>query len=223
MSRLTCITLLFGALANVAFGEVKVGNFANYAHGISGDVFVKDEKTLVIKGFTYDGAGPDAFFWVGTSDKPDSVGTILPYPFEGQFYHYEDRSAPILDRRFDNEEITLTIPDDVKMSDLKWMSVWCRQFAVNFGDVYFPADLKMDEEDVAIEQEEGSIPEDLPPPLIEPVHNAHDPNRHDEDWKDDSDAYSEPESESEAETEPYSSASSLSASIVLVILGAYLC
>ena len=64
------------------------------------------------------------------------------------------------------------------MADLKWMSVWCRQFAVNFGDVYFPADLKMDEEDVAIEEEEESIPEELPPPLIEPIHNAHDPNRY---------------------------------------------
>ena len=45
------------------------------------------------------------------------------------------------------------------------------------------------EEDV----EEGSIPEELPPPLIEPVSNAHDPKSRDHDWKDDLDAYAEPE------------------------------
>ncbi len=104
MSHLTFLTLL--CAISVAYSEVKVGSFQNYAHSIAGDVFVKDEKTLVIKGFTYDGAGPDAFFWVGTEGKPSSVGTILPYPFEGQFYNYEDRSAPILDRRFNGEEIT---------------------------------------------------------------------------------------------------------------------
>ena len=93
-------------LASVASAElVKVGDFQNYAHGINGEVFMKDEKTLVIKGFTYDGAGPDAFFWAGTSQTPSSVGTILPYPFEGKFYEYEDQSAPILSKRFNGEEI----------------------------------------------------------------------------------------------------------------------
>ena len=93
-------------LASVASAElVKVGDFQNYAHGINGEVFMKDEKTLVIKGFTYDGAGPDAFFWAGTSQAPSSVGTILPYPFEGKFYEYEDQSAPILSKRFNGEEI----------------------------------------------------------------------------------------------------------------------
>ena len=84
---------------------VEVGSFQSYAHEVNGDVFAKDEKTLVIKGFTYDGTGPDAFFWAGTSKKPNSVGTILPYPFEGKFYDYEDSSAPILDKRFNGDEI----------------------------------------------------------------------------------------------------------------------
>ena len=95
-----------GGFASVASAElVKVGAFQNKAHGIGGEVFMKDQKTLVIKGFTYDGAGPDAFFWAGTSQAPSSVGTILPYPFEGKFYDYEDQSAPILSKRFDGEEI----------------------------------------------------------------------------------------------------------------------
>ena len=86
-------------------GLVKAGAFQNYAHGIGGEVFIRDEKTLVIKGFTYDGSGPDTFFWAGTSQAPTSEGTILPYPFEGEFYAYEDQSAPILSRGFFGEEI----------------------------------------------------------------------------------------------------------------------
>lgn len=98
--------LLLGSVALVANGElIKAGDFQNYVHGIAGEVFVKDEKTLVIKGFTYDGAGPDAFFWAGTSEAPSTVGTILPYPFKGEFYDYESRDAPILSGRFNGEEI----------------------------------------------------------------------------------------------------------------------
>ena len=101
----TLALLLF--LAFSASAELlEAGDFQNYAHGISGKVYLKDEKTLVIKDFTYDGSGPDAFFWVGTSSAPSSVGTILPYPFEGKFYDYEDNRAPILSRRFNGEEIT---------------------------------------------------------------------------------------------------------------------
>ena len=48
---LLCLSIL---LASAASELVKVGDFENYDkpidHGISGDVFVKDEKTLVIKG-----------------------------------------------------------------------------------------------------------------------------------------------------------------------------
>ena len=100
----TLVAILF--LASMASAELlEAGNFRNLAHGIGGKVYLKDEKTLVIKDFTYDGAGPDAFFWVGTSKSPSSVGTILPYPFEGKFYEYEDNRAPILSRRFNKEEV----------------------------------------------------------------------------------------------------------------------
>ena len=96
---------LFG-LAASAQALLKAGDFHNKAHGISGEVYIKDEQHLVIKGFSYDGAGPDAFFWAGTKGVPSTVGTILPYPFKGVFYDdYEDQSAPILTGRFQDQEI----------------------------------------------------------------------------------------------------------------------
>jgi len=238
MNSLAFSVLLFVSVASAEL--VKVGDFQNYAHGINGEVFMKDEKTLVIKGFTYDGAGPDAFFWAGTSKAPSSVGTILPYPFEGKFYEYEDKSAPILTKRFDGEEIVLTLPETLKATDIKWLSVWCRAFQVNFGDLTFPEDLSFESLDSEVltgpsddhEDEEGADAEgdlaDLPPPLLEPIHNAHDPNRHDEDWKEDPDALSEAESESAAESESESepaSAHCFSLSFtasLLAVLGAYL-
>merc|ERR1712218_364714 len=104
------------------------------------------------------------------------------------------------------------------MGDLKWMSVWCRQFAVNFGDIFFPENLTLEEKFEEIEEEiEESIPEELPPPLIEPVHNAHDPNRHDEDWKEDSDVpYAAAEAESSAPT------LRMATSTLVFLVGAYL-
>ena len=33
---------------------------------VSGELWALDDKTLKVKNFNYDGAGPDAFFWVGT-------------------------------------------------------------------------------------------------------------------------------------------------------------
>merc|ERR1711881_251492 len=200
---------------------VKIGDFQNYHHGIGGEVFMKDEKTLVIKGFTYDGSGPDAFFWTGTEGKASSKGTILPYPFTGKFYHYEDQSAPILGERYDGtKEITLTLPKDTNASDLKWLSVWCRAYSVNFGDtaLTFPepalgendkeGEEDKDEEEAVPEAYPEDTPEDIPPPLVEPaipeVPNtiAHDPNRHDdESWEDPDVALNyQPEPENSAPT-----------------------
>ena len=120
----------------------KIGSFQSYAKGVNGEVFVKNETKLVIKNFTYDGSAPDAFFWTGTTSKPNSVGTILPYPFEGKFYHYEDKTAPVLGK-FNGENVILTLPDNLKATNIKWLSVWCRQFGLNFGDIFFPDDLNL--------------------------------------------------------------------------------
>ena len=30
------------------------------------------------------------------------------------------------------------------VTDIKWLSVWCRRFQVNFGDLFFPEDLMFD-------------------------------------------------------------------------------
>ena len=40
------------------------------------------------------------------------------------------------------------MPGDLKPKDIKWLSVWCRQFKVNFGDVFVPDDMESELEDI---------------------------------------------------------------------------
>ena len=127
--------------ANFANERLYVGQIAQYSHGVSGTIFYfKDDNQLVIENFKYDGLAPDTFFWVGTQGaKPSSNGIILPYPFQGQFFDSEDTNVPILDKAYDGSQqaIELTLPNDLKVSDLKWISVWCREYEENFGDFIF--------------------------------------------------------------------------------------
>lgn len=42
------------------------GGFVKLAHKVSsGEITIRDTRTIEIKQFSYDGAGPDAYFWVG--------------------------------------------------------------------------------------------------------------------------------------------------------------
>jgi len=186
----------FTALVALASAEVHyLGEFQNYAHGIHGKVYEIEERKIFIQDFEYDGAGPDAFFWIGNTPNVGEVGTILPHPFEGKFFEYDDQSAPILAERFDKVNITLTLPEDKTVDDFKWLSVWCRQFSVNFGDVIFKTEDHHDEGDHHEEPKEG----ELPPPRIPPT----TPRSTTAEYEyTEPDADGEPEGESEPESEP---------------------
>ena len=75
----------------------------------------------------------------------------------------------------------MTLPETLKATDIKWLSVWCRAFQVNFGDLSFPEDLSFednsldsavltgssdDHEDEESADAEGDKLDDLPPPLL---------------------------------------------------------
>jgi hypothetical protein len=53
--------------------------FKRLAHGLrSGNISVLDAKTFYIPNLHYDGAGPDAYFWVGNGTEPNPFGTKVP-------------------------------------------------------------------------------------------------------------------------------------------------
>lgn len=187
MRSLVLLTLVC-MVCSVASAEKLIGKLSTLAHGVSGDVYAKDSNTLLIKNFKYDGTGPDAFFWIGKSGKPDQTdeSTTMILTTE-KTYAYRDSAAPVL-RAYKGETVELPMPENFKMSDLKWFSVWCRQFAVDFGHVVVPADFEIT---------------DIPHPLAPSAEPEPEPEKDDDhsDHKHD-DGKPEPEPEQEPEQEP---------------------
>ncbi|CAG9858428.1 unnamed protein product [Phyllotreta striolata] len=115
----------------------KIGKLVEFAHGIRGIAYAVDESTIFIKGFSYDGTGPDAFFWIGKSTRPSPEGIIIPYPED-----YIGRDPPVL-RAYNNTDIILRLPMGKRIRDIRWLSVWCRRFTVDFGEVFIPPNLEV--------------------------------------------------------------------------------
>ena len=109
----------------------------------------------------YDGLGPDAFFLAGgffydffvgnptglRGSKPsdllkpaDLVVLPFPPPIENfPLVQYKDPSILPLPAFTSTDEILLKLPDNVAVSNLRWLSVWCRAFSLDFGHVKIPA------------------------------------------------------------------------------------
>ncbi|GAB6022740.1 hypothetical protein CHUAL_006836 [Chamberlinius hualienensis] len=129
-SWIALFCFIIGAGSSIAapyYGK-KLGTLKTYNHGASGEVYAVDAKTIHIRGFSYDGQGPDAFFWVGSTAKPSDGGTIVP----------DEKGTKAVLKAYSNQDITLTLPQGKTLDDIKWFSVWCRSFSANFADIYIP-------------------------------------------------------------------------------------
>ena len=94
--------LLFGLIASTQ-AEIRIGDLANYypfSYKTGGEVLVRDEKTIIVRDFTFDGLAPSVVFLTGKSGECGFGKTILPYPFDGKFYDYNSELVPTLDRDF---------------------------------------------------------------------------------------------------------------------------
>merc|ERR1712183_562418 len=133
----------------------KIGDIGGFYYNVGGHVFAENQETIFITNFNYSGGGPDAYFWVeteGTPKRTDEASTaILAHPFEGEHFAYEDLAAPRLGEVV-NEDIRLTLPPNLKVKDLRWLSVWCRAFNANFGELVFPDNYNGD---VDVKSEDG--------------------------------------------------------------------
>lgn len=111
-------------------------------HPLAGTVEFKNENTLRIKNFIYDGLGPDAFFIVGKSGlTPDPSNAIPVVPNAVEYpqkeFSFRDNNVPIL-RKYDGEDLEIKLPIGIRVSDLKWISLFCRDYNIDFGHVIFP-------------------------------------------------------------------------------------
>jgi len=186
--------LIVSMLVCAASAEKLIGKLSTLAHGVSGDVYAKNSNTIVLKNFKYDGTGPDAFFWVGKTGTPkntdESMTMILT---KEKNYAYRDQSAPILSAH-NGETVELSLPEGYKIEDLKWFSVWCRQFSVDFGNVMIPANFEI-EDDI----HHPLAPSTEPEPEPEKDHDDHD---HGAASEPEPEPASEPTPEQEPEPEP---------------------
>ena len=46
-------------------------------------------------------------------------------------------------KKYDGEKITLKLPKGMKSSELKWLSVWCKEFKVDFASIKFKNKVEM--------------------------------------------------------------------------------
>ncbi|XP_018057945.1 PREDICTED: protein Skeletor, isoforms B/C isoform X5 [Atta colombica] len=128
--RLITVLLLItvAQICSGAYYGKLIGKLSELQHGVSGEVYAVDARTLFIKDFTYDGEGPAAFFYAGNSKGPGNNG----------FRVRDERGTTNLLKRYRKKDITLTLPDGKTLNNIKWFSVWCDEFSVNFGDVRIP-------------------------------------------------------------------------------------
>ncbi|PIK52391.1 hypothetical protein BSL78_10703 [Apostichopus japonicus] len=124
---------ILGALGSATvteFGKL-LGQFpANSDHDVAGTIYVVDETTIWVRGFSYDGAAPDAFFYGGDTPNPSENGVIIP----------DELGTTMKLGMYDDQNLILTLPTGKTITDFKWISIWCRLVGANFGHVDVPSD-----------------------------------------------------------------------------------
>ncbi|XP_048506172.1 protein Skeletor, isoforms B/C isoform X1 [Athalia rosae] len=134
LNHATVVAFIVISLSNLqqpceaAFYGKSLGKLTEYHHGVSGEVFAVDARTLYIKDLTYDGEGPAAYFYAGNSKAPIINGFRVP----------DEKGRTGLLRKYRKEDITLTLPEGKTLNNIRWFSLWCDDFSVNFGDVKIP-------------------------------------------------------------------------------------
>lgn len=96
------------------------------AHSVRGVATILDERTLQIEHFTYDGTAPAVYFYLGASNSYNAFVNGL-------------QLDPLLDRAYNDEALTLTLPAGETLDDYAAISVWCAAFNVNFSSAAFAA------------------------------------------------------------------------------------
>ena len=100
------------------------GFFSTFAHNVSGKATIIDDCTIEISQFSYDGGGPDVYFYGAIDHEYTSVDAFpMGQKLNGKIYN--------------NARIFIKLPQNKSLDDLNGLSVWCTEFEANFGQVEF--------------------------------------------------------------------------------------
>jgi hypothetical protein len=101
-------------------GEVAI-LFTRY-HGVTGTVHIVNNRTVELRNFYYDGQGLDVVVYV--SPNPSfSGGTSISGDIRGT--NYVDAT------------LRLTLPEGLDLDSISYVSIWCIDIPVSFGDGMF--------------------------------------------------------------------------------------
>ncbi|XP_066138270.1 protein Skeletor, isoforms B/C [Euwallacea fornicatus] len=109
-----------------------LGKLNSYHHQVSGDIYAVDKYTLLLTSFNYDGNGADTFFWAGAANRPGPQGFIVPD---------EHGKTNVLERYF-NKDFTLVLPENKRITDIKWFAIYDISSQNTFGDIYIPEEFE---------------------------------------------------------------------------------
>merc|ERR1719319_1016647 len=147
---------------------VKVGSFAdspNFKNVPKGTVYAENENTIFIENFNFESTkDKEAFFWAGefnftleaAKNLTEQVNnTVFLHPNgTSDFFDYTSYEADISDEiktnfslaTYAEQNITLALPMNMKVSNLKFLSVWSPMSDTkDRGHVSFPEDLDIPE------------------------------------------------------------------------------
>ena len=94
-----------------------------FAHDVAGRAVIVDEQTIELQGFSYDGGGVNARFFL----VPDG----------GRFTDDLELTDNLVGTAYDNETMTLEIPEEASFEDWNHITLWCVPFRANFGSGTF--------------------------------------------------------------------------------------
>ena len=98
----------------------------------SGALLRQDQDHQTYFSPSYDGAGPDAYFYIGERGEPSGNGIHIA----------DDKGTLEILGSYRSEDIVLTLPGGKTLRTIRWLSVWCDAFGVNFGEVRIPRQLR---------------------------------------------------------------------------------
>eukprot|EP01026_Neomeris_dumetosa_P000364 TRINITY_DN1008_c0_g1_i1.p2 TRINITY_DN1008_c0_g1~~TRINITY_DN1008_c0_g1_i1.p2 ORF type:complete len:139 (-),score=27.65 TRINITY_DN1008_c0_g1_i1:293-709(-) len=127
------VYLLLLKLAMVAIAQPeceathpKVGcrsELRNFFHDVGGVIVIDDDCTFSVN-LTYDGTGPDVFWYGAPSEAELAEGIIIE----------SDKGLPSSHGPWEDELVVVKLPQNVTWDDINVLSLWCRLFAVDFGN-----------------------------------------------------------------------------------------
>jgi len=126
-SSIILFTLFVGLVQWVAAVGF-VGSLRTYWHKTSGQVSIVSPSQIKVSGFTYDGqgAGGNPVYFNAATQRPYQANRI-PLTSTG----------PLNGRPHNNEDIIINLPANLNANDIKWLSLWCNIFKIDFGSVEF--------------------------------------------------------------------------------------